>query len=93
MEQPEKNTQTSLKCHHSPTKLFVPQNQTEEVTSIIVGGELGEVVSAKWYKALLTNYIHFSVLLKLPNERKRKKQSDLPFRWHPEQITFSSLTF
>lgn len=32
-------------------------------------------VSAKWYKALLTNYIHFSVLLKLPKKRKKKSNS------------------
>lgn len=32
---------------------------------------MGGVISAKWYKALLTIYIHLSVLLKLPNERKK----------------------
>lgn len=50
------------------TKHFYLKKQT---TTWIVRGKVGQGVSAKIYKALATNYIHFSALLKLSNEKKK----------------------
>jgi len=59
-----------------PYQAFLPHNQTEEDTYTIAGGDVDGGVSANWYKTLLTNYIHFSDLLKLPNERNKKKNKN-----------------